>query len=551
MRAVKTPKQLVAAYKKAGSLRGIRRETGQTWHSIKTLYDVAVVEGLIDKLSRAGHPSRENAKDANLSTTNVTGRVKPKQARDVSRGKKKGVRRYIFTSAQNNTKVWEPFWQNILALAEHYDAEIHVSRFTYVKHGLGAAGDKAQMVKRSQVMGDRGWWWDPCLEPYYSDVALKIAPDLIWCGEMNILPTAAHPLSGFASYTGAASGIFPHTKIALESIPTRKMDPAKMNYATGACTRQNYIQRAAGLKAQFHHCYGALLVEVDENGDWFARQLNADSKATICDLGLIVASGVVSEGNDVEAVNWGDIHVQQVDPVQTELCWGKDSIIDTLRPRHQFAHDLLDFLMRNHHGRDYHSRMKAYVEGLTVKEEIEGCFEFVDSVMSRPWCTTVVVPSNHDDAATRWLREVDFRHDPENALFYLECQTAMTVAILARDREFSLMRYFQERFGTAPVEMLLDDSSFLLHGIEFGMHGHMGPNGSRGGIKGFARMGRKANIGHSHTAGICDGLYQAGTASMLDLGYNKGPSSWSQSHIITYGNGKRAIITCRNGKWHA
>jgi hypothetical protein len=33
--------------------------------------------------------------------------------------------------------------------------------------------------------------------------------------------------------------------------------------------------------------------------------------------------------------------------------------------------------------------------------------------------------------------------------------------------------------------------------------------------------------------------------------YNKGMSSWSHSHIITYENGKRAMLTVRNGKYRA
>ena len=54
-----------------------------------------------------------------------------------------------------------------------------------------------------------------------------------------------------------------------------------------------------------------------------------------------------------------------------------------------------------------------------------------------------------------------------------------------------------------------------------------------------------------HTAGIIDGVYTAGVSGKLDMEYNKGPSSWSHSHVVTYPNGKRAIITVKNGKWKA
>jgi hypothetical protein len=83
------------------------------------------------------------------------------------------------------------------------------------------------------------------------------------------------------------------------------------------------------------------------------------------------------------------------------------------------------------------------------------------------------------------------------------------------------------------------------------MHGHLGPNGSRGTPQNLNKVGRRANTGHTHSAGIWNGLYVAGTSSTLDFGYNKGPSSWTHSHIVTYPNGKRTIITVYAGKWRA
>lgn len=101
------------------------------------------------------------------------------------------------------------------------------------------------------------------------------------------------------------------------------------------------------------------------------------------------------------------------------------------------------------------------------------------------------------------------------------------------------------------LKFLRTDESFVVKGIECGQHGHNGAGGSRGNIQQFRRQGVKFNIGHSHAAGIKDGVYQAGVSGKLDMGYNVGGSAWSHSHIITYQNGKRAIITLKNGKWRA
>jgi hypothetical protein len=97
-------------------------------------------------------------------------------------------------------------------------------------------------------------------------------------------------------------------------------------------------------------------------------------------------------------------------------------------------------------------------------------------------------------------------------------------------------------------EVILEDESLKISGIECGMHGHLGPNGARGNPRNLRTVG-KANTGHTHSAGIVEGVYTAGVLGNLDMEYNKGPSSWSHSSILTYANGKRTIITHRAGKW--
>lgn len=91
----------------------------------------------------------------------------------------------------------------------------------------------------------------------------------------------------------------------------------------------------------------------------------------------------------------------------------------------------------------------------------------------------------------------------------------------------------------------------MVHGIEVGSHGHVGPNGSRGSVKSQARIGMKSVIGHSHSPGIRDGAYQVGTSSRLNLEYVRGPSSWLHTHCVIYANGKRTLINIINGEWRA
>jgi hypothetical protein len=158
------------------------------------------------------------------------------------------------------------------------------------------------------------------------------------------------------------------------------------------------------------------------------------------------------------------------------------------------------------------------------------------------------------------LKEADYKTDPANAIFFLECQLEMYRAIHNnKDDDFSILEHVVKK--SAPdltdVVFLKTDESFKIcdmsgNGIECGQHGDKGTNGSRGGIGIYQRLGTRSNIGHSHTTGIRDGVYQAGHCMDQEkVSYAKGASSWSHSHIVTYPNGKRTIITMVGSKWRA
>src|SRR5205085_2406034 len=100
-----------------------------------------------------------------------------------------------------------------------------------------------------------------------------------WCGpllfaaKMNILPTAVRPLSGLETYSRGKWAVFPHAKTQLVSVPSLPGRHPAMVMTTGACTGPNYIEKKAGLKAEFHHTLGAVIVEVDEADRVFCRHL--------------------------------------------------------------------------------------------------------------------------------------------------------------------------------------------------------------------------------------------------------------------------------------
>lgn len=488
------------------------------------------------------------------------GRVE-KFSREVIPPPKKGVKRYILTSAQNNTNVHEEFWANLIAYKEFIGAKLLVSTFTYNHNAFGQLSVKAGTKKTQESL-----LYDPKVVPYISDGSIEIAPALIWCGEMNISPTAVNPLSGLATYTGRKSGIFPASKLDMKSVISGKSEPTKFNYTTGTVTQRNYIQKKAGLKAEEHHSFCALIVEVNRRGEWFVRQLQADEGGVFYDVpylkenkgrGAIRAKdGKIETGLEVEAVTWGDLHAEVVDPVVREVAWGKDGMLDLLRPDKQFLHDTVDFRRRNHH--DVRNPHKTFAKHIAGKEEVEGEIEVSAEVVKgihRDWVETIIVDSNHDNAMMRWLREGDYRSDPVNALYFLECQTEVYRRLKAEDKDFHLIEWALQQKGVPPeVRFLRQDESYVIlkdesGGIECGMHGDLGGNGARGTPNSLKRMGRRANTGHTHTCGIHDGLWVAGLTAQLDQGYNVGPGSWSHSQIIVFPNGGRSMVTIWNGQW--
>jgi hypothetical protein len=498
-------------------LRSWRRVSSKLKIPRATLYDL---------LRR--HPDRvKAATDCSFDITKVK---KPKR----------GVRRYIYTSAQNEAPVDTRFWRNLTAFAAHIGAELGVVGYSYNPSIGNFSGRKFAAE----------------VEPHLVSGRIDIAGKILVCAEINISPTAVHPLSGFETYTREKWGVFAHPRVALQSVPTGFDQKTKQIMTTGCCTLPNYIFSKAGMKAEFHHVIGALLIEVDTDGDVFCRHLIADDEGGFQDLNTIVKDGkVLPSTYRVEAITWGDIHVEQLDPAVDKGCFWPKGMLDVLDPSYQFFHDIIDFTARNsHNADDPHHRFKMWVNNA---ERVENVFALARNFLARtkrPSTESYVIESNHDYQLNRWLKKGDYKNDPANAEFFLHAQAAVYDALARKDNKFSVFAWALSAPG---VKFVPETVSFKIcndrgRGIECALHGHKGANGAKGHLYAFAKMGSKANVGHTHSAAIYEGIYQAGTSSKLDLEYNRGGlSSWNHAHIVTYLNGKRTIITMCGSKWRA
>ncbi|MFH1554301.1 MAG: helix-turn-helix domain-containing protein [Pseudomonadota bacterium] len=467
------------------------------------------------------------------------------------------VQRFLLTAAQDDTPIHEGFWGNLKAYADFLGAEIMVGGYTYQK---GLFEDHSVAAGR----------FDQRIAPYLRPEVVDLGPRIVWYGKANILPTATDPLSGWETATREKWAVFPHAKIALRCVPVMPGAPGKQIMTTGVVTQPNYVQRNSGQKASFHHTIGATIVEVTPAGRHFCRQIVAVADGSFQDLDYCVHAGKVTTGNEVEAITWGDIHYEFLDPdvargswgfnVNTGLCDIEGSMLDVLRPRHGFVHDSFNFTARSHHTKnDPHERVKRIAEGRdAVEPEIAQTARFLAAIR-RPWCTTVHVDSNHNQHLHKWLKDESAFRDPVNAAYWCELNAAALRAAEAGNSDFLI----HEHALRAAMPDNLRGITFLRAGqsyqvcqatspVECGLHADIGPNGAKGSAPAFARIVERANGAHLHYAVIRESYFGAGTSSLMNMVYNtKGPGSWSQSHTLTYPSSKRTIITLNGPEWRA
>lgn len=459
------------------------------------------------------------------------------------------IRRFILTSAQNNTEVHPEFWANLLAFSKALAARLMVSCTVYDRAGYrGTLRPQDKITKRKVA-------WDARILPYICNHRARLHRRLAFCGELDIVATAKNPLSALESYCGRSSVVIPHCRFRTRCVPSRKHQMPKEMHTTGSCTVKKFISRKAGQVAQFHHVLGALLVEIADNGYFYVHHLNGGEDGSFYWHDLHVADGQVRDhGEGVSGLILGDVHHERVDPQAWESSVvGPSSPLRVLRPDHVFVHDLIDFSSRNHH--NIHDPLfRARHRNVEVIKEIEGAAKALEEVEARSDGAAVhVVDSNHHDALTRWIKETDWRDDPTNAEFYLAAAHYCVRNSMRGNHpvplEWAIREYLDYRFEN--VRFLAPDQSVEVEGIECGMHGHLGANGARGSTAGFARLGFKSVTAHTHSPGIIDGCYTVGTLSLLDMGYNRGPSSWMHCNAVIYRDGKRDLIFIKGGKWRA
>lgn len=467
---------------------------------------------------------------------------------ELSKDKKEEVKKaskFIITSAMNNCPVDNNFWTAMKRYAKATGACILVIPSRYKNPpNLEEAGKS-----------DKSGWWPAELHEHMTDNMVKLHKHFLMMAQVRVNATAVNPTTGLEALSGGSSAAFGHAQISMKTVPTPQHHLPKALWTTGSCSVPRYSNSKAGIKGEFHHNIGALVVEKDGTR-FHCRTVAADDDGGFYDLNNYYGPSKVEKNARVLALVTGDEHVMFTDSKNKAATYtNKDSIVKTLKPEKIVRHDVFDGYSISHHNRwDPIQQYSKHKHGHhLVEAELALTVKHIDETTPK-YSENIIVASNHHDHLLRWLKESHPAEEPWNADAWLEIWGLLKETIEFKERgvvykdPFALWMESRLKSKTKFLDRDAEDS---IGGIMIGFHGDQGSNGSRGSINQFARFGVKTVIGHSHSPGIRHGAFQTGTSSTLRLDYTSGPSSWAHCHCVIYPNGKRQLIFVIDGHWRA
>ena len=480
----------------------------------------------------------------------------------------KKTKRFLITWAQNDTPVHLKFFSNMKAYAKEINADVHVIAGRY-KNPTSVFTDKNY---------DR---WSGYVIPYLDAARHDIHRYVSIMSDIKIRPTSVNPMTGMQSISGENSCIFGSPKVQMQTIPVLEDARPKMMLTTGACTVKNYTDSKSGKKGEFHHSLGFCIVEIKDKKTFFVRQVTADENGDFTDLYYDVkfdGEEIPMEfENPEDKLNWieyycnaepvqlkgehqikkvasidacvlGDLHCGNHDP---KVIDATHKMLENIKPKNVVLHDVFDGYSISHH--DLKNPIAQYAKEFHGKndlgKELDEMYEVLDGF--KKYDNVIVARANHDDFIDRWIIKQDWKKQPtpKNYRLYSKFMDMMLeeAELNPHDPKGVIPKLFQEKY---PEFITLGRrDSYKVGAWEVGQHGDIGSNGSRGSLQQYRKLNTKIIVGHYHSPGRMDGALAVGTSTHLRVGYNMGPSSWLQSHVIIHENGKAQHINFINGEF--
>jgi len=449
-----------------------------------------------------------------------------KEKRDNTKKAVKKHKKFVVTTAVSGKPVDSDFLKSLENYAEKNKAAIMIM----------PCQDVSKRNKEFQ------WELHPSLANHhiiFEDVYLN---EKIHLSSILVSAKQIHPLTGLdrlAQRKGSMVLASPKQDLKFVANSNKKLPKALMT--TGALTVPDYFEdfymsKRTSYLAEFDHVLGAIIVEIVDDKLYHFRQLQSGDLGEVTDLGRQYNPDGSVNNVDCIAV-FGDTHIGAHDKlVNNELM----KLSKLVRVKEAVFHDIFDGRFNNHHdeGKPITKAKIAEKGQNSLKKEGELVSSFLNK-WSDKLDKLTIVKSNHDEVLDRFLNSPRFVFDSIN--LRLSCELVLDM-LDDKDPLKSLIVDKISLKSPEKVNWLERDEDYKVFKSELSCHGDLGANGSRGSLKSLEKAYNNAIVGHSHTAGILRGVKQVGTSSLLKLGYNRGPSSWTQTACIEYPNGSFQLI---------
>lgn len=352
-----------------------------------------------------------------------------------------------------------------------------------------------------------------------------------------------NPLSGLdrLAVSRDASIIVASPKVFLKYIPNMHYDIPPALMTTGAITvndydNDRYMSKRTSTLAENDHAYGVIIVEIENNNIFHFRHAQASEYNSLTDLGLdYLPDGSVRELEDAVMV-MGDSHVGYHDKELHEVVM---SMANKTNVSKVVLHDIFHGNSISHHdlGKNITRATKAEEGKLGLELECVATKNYIEDIEKRGM--EIIIPeANHHSHLLKYLEQGRYMSDPINHKFSLKLAAQAVDGV--NPLKFAIENLLG--FKSSKVSWLEEDVSCKFYGVECSIHGSSGANGSKGNARIFNNGIGNCVTAHTHSASILRNTYCVGTVGLMDMGYNKGLSSWTRTCCLIYSNGTKQLI---------
>ena len=448
--------------------------------------------------------------------------------RDALEEEIKQYKTFVVTTAVMGKEVNKPFVNAIRNFAKRHNALMLVLPCEDVV----SRGRKAKPIELNSELDD----FKVIFKDTYINRNLCLSAIKVSAKQIN-------PLTGLdrMAVQRQASIIVASPKVFLKYIPNMHYDIPPAVMTTGAVTINNYdtdkyMSKRTSVLAENDHAYGAVIVEVEDEDIFHFRHVQASPYNSITDMGYDYLPNGKIERLEGTVMVMGDSHTGYHDKELhvSAMNLAKNTGVSTI-----VLHDVFNGTSISHHdlGKGITRAIKAEEGRLGLEKECEAVKNYIKTIESTG--VNVVIPeANHNLHLKRFLEEGRYVGDPMNYKFSLK------LALAACEGKNPLQYAIESLFGymSDAVKWLKMDEKYKVYGVECGLHGDKGSNGSRGSLTIFEKGLGNSVTAHTHTAAIQRNVCSVGTMSLMDMGYNEGLSNWTHTCCLIYKNGTKQLV---------